>query len=361
MLVLAAPYWQKAGWDQVVVGTGSTMGPFADRLRDSGFEALHCPLQGKFDRTLFALLKLIKKAGPDVVHVHTEGNSALLATGLRACGLPVVRTVHNSFPYSRRLRVQKICERALERLVGSRMIAISKSVFSNELERLWNRTTLCWNWFDDQRFRPPAEDEREAARRGLGLLGSDFVLVSVGNGNDIKNYPAIIEAIPLLRRELHPERTPRASGASRILYLMVGNEHPSGIEREAAQKWGVMDSVRFCGPQRDVLPFLWAADAFLMPSKYEGFGLSAVEALATGIPCVFSDCPGLRDFRDFPFQINWSGCDALSIAAAVSPFMTQATSTFRLEDTAAAVRQEFGVERRSAEYTRIWNAAAGIS
>jgi glycosyltransferase involved in cell wall biosynthesis len=142
---------------------------------------------------------------------------------------------------------------------------------------------------------------------------------------------------------------------------MVGNEHPAGIEREAAKKWGVTDSVRFCGPQRDVLPFLWAADAFLMPSKYEGFGLSAVEALATGIPCVFSDCPGLRDFRDFPFQIAWSGCDAPSIAAAVSPLMTQAASTLRQEDTAAAVRQEFSVERRSAEYARLWNAAAGKS
>ena len=77
-----------------------------------------------------------------------------------------------------------------------------------------------------------------------------------------------------------------------------------GPEREAlaalAAQLGVSERVRWLGllPHPDVFRFLRAVDAFAMPSRYEGFGLAAVEAMAAGLPVVASKVDGLEEVVD---------------------------------------------------------------
>ena len=58
---------------------------------------------------------------------------------------------------------------------------------------------------------------------------------------------------------------------------------------------GVEDSVSFLGKLDQIAPLLAAADLFLLPSQNESFGLSALEALATGVPVVGSNAGGLPE------------------------------------------------------------------
>lgn len=63
------------------------------------------------------------------------------------------------------------------------------------------------------------------------------------------------------------------------------------MEREVHQyagQLGIDESVEFLGRQEDIVPYLQAADVFVLPSLYEGFGIVAVEAQAAGLPCVLS-------------------------------------------------------------------------
>ena len=67
---------------------------------------------------------------------------------------------------------------------------------------------------------------------------------------------------------------------------------------EEAKRLGVDDSVSFLGKIEAVAPLLAGADLFLLPSQNESFGLSALEALASGVPVVASRVGGLPEVVD---------------------------------------------------------------
>ena len=160
---------------------------------------------------------------------------------------------------------------------------VSAGVSACEWERFGNMGIRIRNWFNVFRFRPPVPLERAAARQSLGAQLEDFLIVSVGNCNAAKNHEAILRAIPLLPTALQP------------LYVHIGREEPGHPERKLADMLGIQNKVRFLGSQAEVLPFLWAADVFVMPSLHEGLGIAAIEAIASGVPLVCSRVEGLSD------------------------------------------------------------------
>lgn len=75
--------------------------------------------------------------------------------------------------------------------------------------------------------------------------------------------------------------------------VMVG-DGPDRVDAEMeARRLGVAEHVHFLGKIDDVAPLLASADLFLLPSQTESFGLSALEALASGVPVVGTNAGGL--------------------------------------------------------------------
>jgi glycosyltransferase involved in cell wall biosynthesis len=343
MVKLAVPLWREMGWDLQIISTGETLGSFASQFTETGVPVLHCPERKDLGWAI-NYCKSLKSITPDVVHEHSEGRSCFKTAIPALMGYKVFRTVHNVFLYTGTLRWQKTLERRMVRAAGVKTITISQSVHDNEAKRLRNPSALCWNWFNDTQFRPPTQGERFQARLELGIHADEFAIVTVGNGNDAKNYCSLIQALPQIRNT-----------TQKIRYFMVGHEHPEGNERLVAKEAAVEDVVIFAGPQQDVRKYLWATDVYVMPSLHEGFGLAAVEALATGITCVFTDCPGLRDFKDFPLEIAWSSPNSDSIAFAVKSILEHPDFGQRNTKNADFVRDYFGVERRARSYADLWN------
>jgi N-acetyl-alpha-D-glucosaminyl L-malate synthase BshA len=77
--------------------------------------------------------------------------------------------------------------------------------------------------------------------------------------------------------------------------VMVGDGPDRAAAEEEARLLGVEDSVSFLGKLDQIAPLLAAADLFLLPSQNESFGLSALEALASGVPVVGSNAGGLPE------------------------------------------------------------------
>jgi glycosyltransferase involved in cell wall biosynthesis len=74
-----------------------------------------------------------------------------------------------------------------------------------------------------------------------------------------------------------------------VLYL-VGPGDPEPLRTLAPTTWD--DSIRFMGGTDDVRPWLWAADALLLSSRYETVALVVAEAMACGVPVVATDVDG---------------------------------------------------------------------
>jgi N-acetyl-alpha-D-glucosaminyl L-malate synthase BshA len=76
---------------------------------------------------------------------------------------------------------------------------------------------------------------------------------------------------------------------------MVGDGPDRSEAEDEARKLGVHQRVQFLGKIDMVAPLLAAADLFLLPSSSESFGLSALEALASGVPVVGTNAGGVPE------------------------------------------------------------------
>jgi L-malate glycosyltransferase len=77
--------------------------------------------------------------------------------------------------------------------------------------------------------------------------------------------------------------------------VMVGDGPDRGVAQDEARSLGIADRVQFLGRIDNVAPLLAGADLFLLPSENESFGLSALEALACGVPVVASSAGGIPE------------------------------------------------------------------
>jgi D-inositol-3-phosphate glycosyltransferase len=167
-------------------------------------------------------------------------------------------------------------------------VIVSTELEGEQLRRLYGlapshiRVIPCG--VDLDAFTPATPASRAAARRALDLDETPTLLF-VGRLDPIKGIDLLLESVSLLRT---PARL-----------LVVGGD-PGGdpeVERLRARaaELGIAARVRFPGavPQRNLPAYYHAADAVVVSSRYESFGLVAVEALACGVPVVASAAGGL--------------------------------------------------------------------
>jgi len=132
----------------------------------------------------------------------------------------------------------------------------------------------------DSRFHPASEGEVAAVRARLGLP-RDFLLY-VGGFVAHKNVPSLLRAYARIKDGAPP--------------LLLCGRHSETIQPEI-DRLALRSHVRTIpGQGHDTLPALYtAARAFVFPSRYEGFGLPPMEALACGTPTVVSDAGSLPE------------------------------------------------------------------
>ena len=340
MLRLAASEWKNRGLELAIVACADQVGDYAVALRASGYRIYLCRRRRGTQAVQFLrdLNQIITNFDPDVVHIHPEMQCLpVVYTAYKSGDRAIVRTIHNNFPFHGKLRARKILERRLMAWLGVCQISIGESVYETELEVFKNHTHRIDNWVETEHFRPASRSERHLVRQQLGFSEDDHVIVSVGNGSTTKNYSSVIKAL-------------RNYKGTRVNYIQVGQEHPEGIDRKIALQLGLEDQVRFIGCVDDVRPFLWAADTYIMPSLYEGNSLAAAEALCTGVPCIFSRSPGLRDWASHPVEVIWAEApDEVCLLLALQQRMKYSCSA-RFERNASYVRHAMSPEHGAVEY-----------
>lgn len=128
-------------------------------------------------------------------------------------------------------------------------------------------------------FRPPTPLERSDARRRLGV-GDEVVVAFSGHLELRKGPERLLEAFRRLVAGGRP---------GRLLLIGAGRGQDQDCEsqiRTTVRTAGLEPLVTLTGAVDDVVPYLWAADLFVLPSFREGMPNSLVEAMACGLPCV---------------------------------------------------------------------------
>ena len=128
----------------------------------------------------------------------------------------------------------------------------------------------------------PNED-KGAIRREIGIPEDAFLLTSVGELSHRKNHRVIIEAISKLKN-------------NNIHFAIMGKGSLENELRELSKSLGLEDRIHFLGYRNDVIRINYSADAFCFPSRIEGLGIAALEAMASEIPVITSDIHGINDY-----------------------------------------------------------------
>jgi glycosyltransferase involved in cell wall biosynthesis len=167
---------------------------------------------------------------------------------------------------------------------ADRVVAIS-----DEIERLLcdagtspARIVRIPNGIDLARFRPPEPETRAQLRACLGIPPGRTVALFTGRVSRAKGIGMLVEQWPTLLAN-HQD----------LLLLVVGSGKDSWDDcedyvRGYIARHGLREHVAMVGHSERVTEYMQAADLFVFPSEYEGFGLAVTEALATGLPSVLS-------------------------------------------------------------------------
>jgi glycosyltransferase involved in cell wall biosynthesis len=347
MLLCAAPFLQEQGIHSDILATAASPGVFAPTLANAGYKIQHIPFR-KHPQFFIDLYRLLKTEHYDSVHMHSEQGGFWVTLVVLLAGIPAKRcihTKHNTFSFTGLLRWNRAWQRQLLSFLGVPHVAISQSVQDTERDRFKIKTQIIQNWYDSQRFTKTNPQQYAAARASLELAENDFVLLSVGNCSAVKNHRALLTAIAALNNPA-------------VIYLHIGIEADQS-EQQQAEALGIKPQIRFLGMQKNILPFLQAADLYVMPSTFEGFGIAAIEAIATEIPALLSRVPGLNDFADLFKGIYYAEPDAASLQAALKTIINTPKAQLQqaTANNSATAEQLFGIRRGISAYITLYRGS----
>lgn len=288
-------------------------------------------------KSVLALRAFIARFKPEIVHLHTPNTELAfaLATGLRK-GPDAARTIHNTEVTRDWLyRWAFARNRVRESVACGESAASANSDWAGKAVVIRNGVDFSWP------VQSPGA--REAARRTLSLEMDvrHFVMVGAMRGESTsvgqKAHDIVIDAWR------------QVSSANRSCQLhLIGDGNLRGPLESLASG---IESIRFEGVSDRVSEWLLASDVFLMPSRFEGLPIAAIEALGTGIPCVFSSIKPLMELD--PERVVWvEPGDRISLAAALEEAMEDEFKGSVAD--AHRIRAQFGVEVMGASYMRYY-------
>lgn len=245
-----------------------------------------------------AAFALSQRISYDVMHSHYWQSGVAAARLARRWDIPLVHSAHTLAKVKNLHLAPGEGPESEPRLAGETEVLAAADVLVASTDAEYEQIACLYGAAHDRlKTVPPGVDHevfspgsRSQARRELGLDARP-ILLSVGRIQSLKGVALAIQAVEELRHVLDPEP----------LLLIVGGASGAGGEREVARlqeltaELGLQDHVRFCGPQRhhELPRYYRAADAVLVCSHSESFGLTALEAHSCGRPVVGTPVGGL--------------------------------------------------------------------
>lgn len=271
------------------VATFDKDGASADRVRASGtkLHVLGVVANPKSPKALWSLLKLLRRVKPDLVHASiVEANVLAIA----ACAITRTPLIVEEVGQPKHSLKGRLAFRALYQL-PERIVAVSKVTRDYLIDAdgaPQARTVLCYNCANPSFF---TEKRAEPKRPDRGVT----TFVAIGRLHPIKNHAPLVKAMAKLKSRGVPAR------------LRLVGDGPLRNELEAlAKSLDVLDRVEFEGFRSDVREVMLDVDAFVLPSKSEGCSISLIESMATALPSLGSDVPGIREVMGDEHASRWT-------------------------------------------------------
>jgi len=248
-------------------------------------------LRSFFDVIRSARATVIRES-PDIVHANSIRAGLVMSAATFGLRVPIVWHVHDLLPrhflsvtirlftcLSRRNQIIAVSDAAADRFRGTLLRFLSKRVPVNTIH----------NAVDFERFRPDAQSRKET-RCVLRIAEAQPVIGIVGQLTPRKRPLELINAFAKI--------APKVPNA---VLLIVGealfNRDAAYAESliQAARSLGLREQIRFLGSREDTPALMRAFDLLVVNSSAEAFGLTNIEAMATGTPVLAAAVDGIKE------------------------------------------------------------------
>lgn len=217
----------------------------------------------------------ISDKNPMIVHAHLS--SPLYILPLATLGLKTINifTEHNTFNKRRKFKVFNFIEKIIYSKY-QKIICISKGTKKSLIDWLGLKMTnkKIMVIYNGSRIFNYAKRNRVDLKK--------IKLISIGSLTDQKGFDIAINAISQIKEYIQK-------------YIIIGD----GVKKKKlialAKKLNISDKVFFTGFKKNFQNYLSDADIGLIPSRWEGFGLVAIEMLSSGLPIICSNTEGLKE------------------------------------------------------------------
>ncbi len=229
---------------------------------------------------MYRLYRTLKEQGPyEALQTHEHFFAGVTCMVAKWAGVKKRFTISHyalgAKPLTRKQKILLPVHRCLIWLFSTDRLAVSqeagKSLYGQRMS-----FKLIHNGIDLKKF--VYDPQKRAQKRAELQLENKFVVGHIGRFAEQKNYTFLIDIFAEIYKQ-----NPQAR------LVLVGQGELEQKIRQKAERLGLARAVSFMGEQQQVADFYQVFDVFLLPSLFEGLPLVAVEAQATGLPCVMSD------------------------------------------------------------------------
>ena len=220
-----------------------------------------------FGRDISALYKENKYTA---VHGHILNSAFIYMKEAKRLNIPV-RIIHSHNGLSAETFLKRLRNNLLQKNLtewGTRFVAVSAAAARNAFGKSADKAVIIRNGIDAERFKFNGQT-RKAVRKEFRLSDKTLCAGSAARFVPQKNHKFILEI---------------AAKLPNAVFILAGDGPLLEKSKKAAPP-----NVRFCGTRADIENLYQAFDIFILPSLFEGFPLSAVEAQCSGLPCLVSD------------------------------------------------------------------------
>ncbi len=295
----------------------------------------------------FQLAKILLRGKHMIVHSHMFWGSLFASPIAWACGVPVIiETLHGSEAWRTGWKSHVNIDRVI-----SEFMTMHIAVSDYDLRHLAGRKHIpvekirvIHNGIDLHRFTG-RRTERECMRQSIGLAEKDHALILVARFHPGKGHRVLLAAMRLLL-DAHPD-----------LHLICVGEG-EGLEeiKLLSHELDLAEHLHFVGYQRDVQAWLQAADINVLPSFYEGFPLTVLEAMASGLPTIASCVGGIPEaIEDGVSGLLVPAGNPGKLAGAISSLLLDTSARERMGEAACRrARLFFSIEQQVNETERLY-------